>query len=233
MGKHKLVHRVVARVGFEQAIANLGQRSVRLQCPRMGLECHGTSVEVMYVSRVSLGGRRMNIPETYDYLVRARRNLCAGLQTVPDEVLSRPLLNGDKFHCIKDLLFHVVATEDFWIREEILREQPVRQTIPALKDTQGGPVFGGSALEMLVDYWRLVEQSTLAYLPTLDDRELKRVVTVHDRPGQRFTVDGLLWNMMFHEMRHTSQMTVLLRAQGIKPPALDLYYYLPIAAASA
>jgi len=34
--------------------------------------------------------------------------------------------------------------------------------------------------------------------------------------------------VMFHEMRHTSQMTVLLRTQGIKPPSLDLYYYLPV-----
>ncbi len=30
----------------------------------------------------------MNIPETYDYLVRARRDLWATLQGVPDEVLS-------------------------------------------------------------------------------------------------------------------------------------------------
>ena len=171
----------------------------------------------------------MNIPETYDYLVRARRNLWTALQALPDEVLSRNLLNGAKFHCIKDLMFHLVATEDFWIREEILREQPARKTIPALKDTQGGPVFAGSALEMLLDYWCLVEQSTLAYLPTLNDNELQRIVTVHDRPGKRFTVDGLLWNVMVHEMRHTSQITVLLRTQGIKPPSLDLYYYLPIA----
>jgi uncharacterized damage-inducible protein DinB len=171
----------------------------------------------------------MNIAETYDYLVRARRDLWAALQHVPDEVLSRPLLNGDKFHCIKDLLFHVAATEDFWIREEILREQPVRQTIPALKDTRGGPIFAGFALQVLLDYWRLVEQSTLMYLPTVDDDELKRIVTVHDRPGKRFTVDGVLWNVMFHEMRHTAQISVLLRTQGIKPPSLDLYYYLPSA----
>lgn len=169
----------------------------------------------------------MNIPETYDYLVRARRNLWAGLERVADEVLSRPLLNGDKFHCIKDLMFHVAATEDFWICEEILRAHPVRQTVPALKDTKGGPAFAGFPLEGLLDYWRLVERSTLAYLPTVDADELKRIVTVHDRPGQRFTVDHLVWNVMFHEMRHTSQMTVLLRTQGIKPPSLDLYYYLP------
>jgi uncharacterized damage-inducible protein DinB len=171
----------------------------------------------------------MNIAETYDYLVRARRDLWAALQHVPDEVLSRPLLNGDKFHCIKDLLFHLAATEDFWIREEILREQPVRQTIPALKDTRGGPIFAGFELQVLLDYWRLVEQSTLTYLSTIEDDELKRIVTVHDRPGKRFTVDGVLWNVMFHEMRHTAQTSVLLRTQGIKPPSLDLYYYLPSA----
>jgi uncharacterized damage-inducible protein DinB len=171
----------------------------------------------------------MNIPETYDYLVRARRDLWKALQGVPDEILSRPLLDGEKFHCIKDLLLHVAATEDFWIREEILREQPLRQTIPALKDIQGGPIFAGFALEVLLDYWRLVEQSTLAYLPGLNDKELKRIVTVHDRPGKRFTVDHLLWNVMFHEVRHTAQISVLLRTQHIKPPSLDLYYYLPIA----
>lgn len=98
-----------------------------------------------------------------------------------------------------------------------------------LKDTQGGSIFAGFVLEVLLDYWRLVEQSTLPYLATLTDEELKRIVSVHDRPGQRFTVDGLLWNVMFHEMRHTAQIGVLLRTQGIKPPSLDLFYYLPSA----
>jgi uncharacterized damage-inducible protein DinB len=170
----------------------------------------------------------MHIPETYDYLVRARRDLWDALRAVPDEVLSRNLLNGAKFHCIKDLMFHVAATEDFWIREEILREPPVRQTIAALKDTQGGPIFEGSALEMLLDYWRLVEQSTLAYLPALNDRELQRIVTVHDRPGKRYTLDGLLWNLILHEARHVAQISVLLRTQGIAPPFLDLLNYLPV-----
>jgi hypothetical protein len=72
------------------------------------------------------------------------------LQDVPDEVLSRPLLDGAKLHCIKDLVFHVASVEDFWIHEEILREPPLRQTIPALKDTQGGPIFAGVALETLL-----------------------------------------------------------------------------------
>jgi uncharacterized damage-inducible protein DinB len=94
----------------------------------------------------------MNIPEAYDYLVRSRRDSWATLERVPDEVLSRPLLNSERFHCIKDLIFHIASTEDFWIREEILREQPVWQTIPAFKDTTGGPVYAPVALKTLLDY---------------------------------------------------------------------------------
>jgi uncharacterized damage-inducible protein DinB len=170
----------------------------------------------------------MNISETYDYLVRARRDLWITLESVPDEVLSRQLLNGARFHSIKDLVFHVASVEDFWIREEILREEPVRKTIPALKDTRGGPVYAGFALKTLLDYWRVVEQSTLTYLPTLTDDELKRIVSVHDRPGKRYTVDGLLWNVMIHEARHVAQISVLLRIQSVEPPFLDLLKYLPM-----
>jgi uncharacterized damage-inducible protein DinB len=170
----------------------------------------------------------MNIPEAYDYLVRARRDSWAMLGRAPDEVLSRPLLNGERFHSIKDLVFHIASTEDFWIREEILRQQPVLQTVPAFKATPGGPVFAGFPLKTLLDYWQAVEQSTLTYLPTLTDDELKRIVTVHDRPGKRYTVDGLLWNIVIHEARHVAQISVLLRTQGIAPPFLDLLKYLPV-----
>jgi uncharacterized damage-inducible protein DinB len=73
-----------------------------------------------------------------------------------------------------------------------------------------------------------VEQSTRTYLATLTDDELKRVLIVRDSPEQeRFTVDGLLWHVMIHEMRHRDKIAVLPRTQGIKPPPLDLLFYLP------
>ena len=52
-------------------------------------------------------------------------------------------------------------------------------------------------------------------------------MTVHDSPTVRFTVDGLLWHIMIHEMRHTAQIAMLLRMLDIKPPSLDLLFYLP------
>jgi uncharacterized damage-inducible protein DinB len=50
---------------------------------------------------------------------------------------------------------------------------------------------------------------------------------LHDPPGEQFTVDGLLWHVLIHEMRHTAQIAVLLRSQDVKPPSLDLLFYLP------
>lgn len=169
----------------------------------------------------------MKITDTYNYLVRARRDLWASLEKLPDEILSRPVLDGAELHCIKDLLFHVAAVEDFWIHEDILRQPPVLTTNDALKDTAGGPAYAGYDLKTLLDYWKAVEQSTLAYLATLIDSELERVVTLHDSPSERYTVDGLLWHVMLHEVRHTAQIVVLLRTQNIKPPSLDLLFYLP------
>jgi uncharacterized damage-inducible protein DinB len=81
---------------------------------------------------------------------------------------------------------------------------------------------------MLLDYWRVVDQTTLRYLPTLTDTELRRIVSAHDRPGQRHSVDGLLWNLIIHEARHMAQISVLLRTQGIVPPFLDRLKYLSV-----
>jgi uncharacterized damage-inducible protein DinB len=170
----------------------------------------------------------MNIPETYDYLVRARRDLWAALEGVPDEVLSRKLLDGPRFHCIKDLVFHIAVVEDGWLHYTILRDDPVLKPFPDVMYSEEGSFYAAYALGTLLNYWRAVEQSTLAYLSTLTDDELKRIV--EDSPTEHYKLDGILWHVMIHEMRHTAQIAALLRTQGIKPPSLDLLFYLPSSA---
>ncbi len=169
----------------------------------------------------------MNIAATYDYLCRARRDLWAALADVPGEVLARPLVRGDRFRCIKDFLFHIAAVEDGWVNEDIRRVPPVWESIPALRDHQSGDDYSALALVELLDYWRAVERNTLAFIETLTDATLSGAVSLHDAPAERYTMDGLLWHVMIHEMRHTAQVCVLLRTQGITPPSLDLLFYLP------
>lgn len=170
----------------------------------------------------------MNIPETYAYLVRARRDLWTVLEAVPDELLSRPLLDGSRFHCIKDLVLHIPAVEDSWLHEDILKDEPVFERVPEISGAQDGPYFAETPLPSLLTYWRAVEASTLSSLEALTPGELARQVTVNGSKGEeRFTVDGLLWHVMIHEMRHTAQIGVLLRLSGVRPPFLDLLNYLP------
>ncbi|NJK44402.1 MAG: DUF664 domain-containing protein [Pleurocapsa sp. SU_196_0] len=166
----------------------------------------------------------MTIPEMYDYLVRTRRDLWATLETVPDAVLSRHLLQGEDMHCIKDLIFHTAAVEDGWLHYTILQDDPVGNSLPDLKDVRN-PINADLPLSRLLEYWRAVEKSTLAYLERLTPEELNRIV--EDSPEEHFKLEGLLWHVMIHEMRHTAQIAVLLRTQGIKPPSLDLLFYLP------
>ena len=118
--------------------------------------------------------------------------------------------------------------EDGWLHFVILRDlQPVQKNFPALQDQ---PFYHTFPLETLLEYGRAVERSTLAYLATLSDDELKRKVTDEDERGREreYSVDGLLWHVMIHEMRHTAQIAVLLRTQGVEPPSLDLLFYLPV-----
>lgn len=166
----------------------------------------------------------MNIPETYDYLMRARRDLWTTLEGVPGEVLSSPLIGGPRFQCINDLVFHIAGVEDGWLHYTIQRDEPIQTTTPIIKDIQDGPFCAEIPLGTLLDYWRSVEQGTLKYLAALTEDELDRLVD--DSPTDRFNLDGILWHVMIHEMRHTAQIVLLLRMQGIQPPGLDLFYYL-------
>lgn len=165
----------------------------------------------------------MNIPEAYAYLTRARRDLWATLERTPDEALSRPLIGGPRFQCIKDLVFHVANTEDGWLHYTILQDEPVQATFPGVSDLPDGPVCADVPLATLLDYWRAVEQNTLGHLTVLTG-DLTRLV--YDSPTERFVLDGLLWHVLLHEVRHTAQIALLLRMQGTQPPALDLFFYL-------
>jgi uncharacterized damage-inducible protein DinB len=167
----------------------------------------------------------MNISETYDYLVHTRRQLWAALEAAPDELLSRPLAGEDWFPCLKDLVFHMATVEDGWLNMDILRREPVLEQFPALRDAGEGAACGFT-LASLLEYWKAVEACTLDYLPTLDHAGLEQVVKPEDWRGLPFTVDGLLGHVMIHEMRHSAQIVVLLRQQGIVPPALDVLFYL-------
>ena len=167
----------------------------------------------------------MQISVFYDYLTRSRRDLWTVLEAAPDELLARPLMPAQTFKCIKDHVFHIALVEDNWLNYTILRDQRVLEEFAALVKLEDSRDCAGVALGALLEYWRAVERRTLSYLARLNDAEQNRVA--QDSPTDFFAVDGLLWHVMTHEMRHAAQLALLLRMVGVKPPALDLLWYLP------
>ncbi len=168
----------------------------------------------------------MNVQAMYDYVVKARRDLREVLVAAPDDVVSQPLMLADRFRCIKDMLFHIAEVEDGWIQGDIRGVAMVQEAFPTLRNSPGGAAFSGESLPLLLAYWQAVEDSTHRYLETLSPDELHRRVNVEDWPDKHLTVDGLLWHVMIHEVRHTAQIVLLLRNAGVRPPSLDLLFYL-------
>ncbi len=168
----------------------------------------------------------MNVQTMYDYVVKTRRDLREVLVAAPDDVLAQPLMLADRFRCIKDMLFHIAEVEDGWIQDDIRGVPMVQDAFPTLRNSPGGAAFAGEALPLLFAYWKAVEDSTQAYLATLTPEELHRRVSVEDWPDKHLTVDGLLWHVMIHEVRHSAQIVLLLRNAGVRPPSLDLLFYL-------
>jgi uncharacterized damage-inducible protein DinB len=168
----------------------------------------------------------MTLHEFYDYLVRARHDLWDVLATVPDEIASAPMAGG-AWTCLKDLILHTAAVEDSWLHEDVQRTAPLLAAHETLRDVTKDSVRS-VPIETLSAYWRSVETSTLACLADIGEGEVRRTMTPHDDPDTVLVVHDVLWHVMVHEVRHTAQIASFLRAEGIRPPSLDLLSYLPL-----
>ena len=171
----------------------------------------------------------MTVQNYYHYLTLARRDLWTFLESLPDDVLSKSVLPGERMHSMKDLMLHIAVVEDSWIHEDILRDSPVWESATGFPHEYEKPYHDAKTLEWLLTYWKAVESSTRSYLETLNDTELERGVTVPSPRGDELlTVDSLLWHVLQHETRHTAQLMMLGRLVGFAPPQLDLVKYLPL-----
>jgi uncharacterized damage-inducible protein DinB len=168
----------------------------------------------------------MTITDYYDYLVRARRDLWAFLETMPDDALSKSVIPGERFHSIKDLVLHIPVVEDSWVHEDILRDTPTWESLAGFPDVMEVQYHDDKSLAWMLAYWKDVEASSLAYVAKLEAAELARLVTDSGSKGDElFTVEGVLWHVMQHEVRHTAQIALLARQLGFSPPQLDLIRY--------
>lgn len=165
----------------------------------------------------------MDIHRYYAYLAQARQRLWTVLSDLPDEVGATRLVEGTA-SSPKELVFHVTNCEDGWLHLDVLRDEMVVRRSPRF-----APLAEGHARtapwSTLHAYQRQVESVTLEYLAEVGPDETSRVMTPYDDPDWSMQVGDVLWHVMTHEVRHTAQLALALRAAGVQPPGLDFIGY--------
>ena len=162
----------------------------------------------------------MNAREYYRYLAAAREQLWQFVRALPDEDLGRDLIGGgERFHNIKDLLLHITDVEDHWIHV-IARGDGIKRSGDYSYDWVR-PQAEQYDLNWILSYSQEVTEKTQRFLDS--EPELERPVKlVQDDPASAtVTLDQLLWHVMTHEVRHTAQISLMVRQLGHTPPWLD------------
>ena len=160
----------------------------------------------------------MNVREYYSYLSAARAQLWNFLRALPPADLDRDLIeSGDRFHSIKDLLLHVTDVEDHWIHAVVLGDG-VQGRYP---HDWVRPQAEQYDLNWILEYSREVSGRTAAFLASEPDLHRSVKLVQDDPASDTVTLDQLLWNVMTHEVRHTAQISLMIRQLGHTPPWLD------------
>lgn len=164
----------------------------------------------------------MNVREYYAYLVAARETLWAFLRALPDSDLNAPLIDGDRFHNIKDLLLHVTDMEEHWIHTVARGDGMTAQQYP---HNWVRPQAEQYPLTWIIEYGRAVQQQTLAFLDAQPDLSARVKLVADDPASAQVSLDQLMWHVMTHEVRHTAQIALLIRQLGHTPPWLDYFHF--------
>ncbi|WP_293914319.1 DinB family protein [Deinococcus sp.] len=160
----------------------------------------------------------MNVREYYTYLAAAREQLWNFLRALPESDLNAPLIDGDRFHNIKDLLLHVTDMEDHWVHV-IARGDGLEAS--AFAHDWVKPQAEQYKLSWIVDYGKAVQARTVSFLDSGPDLDALVKLVGDDPASPTASLDQLMWNVMTHEVRHTAQIALLVRQLGHIPPWLD------------
>lgn len=150
----------------------------------------------------------------FDFHYWARDRVLTAVEGLSAEQYAQPV--GGSFGSVRDTLNHTYGAEVLWLRRWH-GESPVGFP-PALPPSAGA----------LAEAWRAQEQQMRAYLDSLTEDDLQRVIAYRNLAG--VPGESRLWEMLAHVVNHATyhrgQVTTLLRMLGAPPPAgTDLIAY--------
>lgn len=164
----------------------------------------------------------MNVRDYYAYLVAARETLWGFLRALPDGDLNAALIEADRFHNIKDLLLHTIDMEEHWIHAVARGDSVTAQQFP---HDWARPHAEQYPLAWITSYGQAVEQLTLQFLDSTPDLSATVKLVQDDPASPQVSLEQLMWHVMTHEVRHTAQISLLIRQLGHNPPWLDYFRF--------
>lgn len=142
-----------------------------------------------------------------DYHYWARDRVLDAVAALDAEAYARDL--GSSFPSVRATLQHVFGAEVAWLRRW---QGEAGASFPAAFPDD---------IDGLRTAWRAHEQAVRAFVDTLDDAALQRVVPYRLRSGDE--ASSPLWQMLVHVVNHATyhrgQVTTLLRQLGAPAPA--------------
>lgn len=155
--------------------------------------------------------RLTDIRDLYDYDAWARRRVLEAASALAPEQLTRPV--GGSFPSVLETLAHILKADWIWLSRW-------KGASPA-----GWPVEWPVAdLKSVASHWRRVAAERDAWLGTLTEADLDRVVDYRTTQGEPFRsrMDEMLRHVVNHATYHRGQVTNQIRAAGGQPVATDL-----------
>jgi len=153
--------------------------------------------------------------QLFGYSVWANALMFAAADGLPGAQLDQSIASS--FPSVRRTLAHIVSGEWIWLRRW-LGENP----------TAMPPWVANGSLRELEDQLASVEVERDAFLATLSDSDLERMVSYRALSGDAFTqqLGDLMRHVVNHSTYHRGQVATLLRHLGVAPPGTDLTVYL-------
>jgi uncharacterized damage-inducible protein DinB len=144
-----------------------------------------------------------------DHNIACRQPILDAVKNLTNEEFTKDL--GVGIGSIRNILVHLVNTEDYWI--SLLRERESKELNPAS--------YGD--VNRIAEIWSEIAAATKEFMENQNERTLQVVrnvtwdgITVH------FTVAKALIHMAIHETHHRGIIVGLIRQLGHPPPDVNM-----------
>ena len=153
-----------------------------------------------------------DLERLYDYGYWANRKLFEAVSQLTPEKFTRTV--GGSYGSVRNTLVHTLSAEWGWL------------------DRCGGPARGPAlkaddfpTVASLVEKWAVLEGHARAFLATLHDDDLSRVVEFNLGSLRGGELGALLQHGANHGVHHRGQIALLLRMLGRAPGNFDILFY--------